>query len=156
MPKKIIASICALLLLTAGLTGCSGAKQTDIPLNELYSKIEETGLLPEMTEVDSAAMENVYGIDGTKLADHVFFVSEDTALSDEVAIFKVNDPGYAEILYGVLVSRVEAKARMAEGYSAEEYAKCKKTSVVRSGQYVYYIVNSGYDTLMRLVRSYIG
>ena len=155
MPKKIISSICAILLLAVSFTGCGG-KKTDIPLNELYAKIEETGLLPPMTEVDSAAMENVYGIDPSKLADHVFFVSEDTALSDEVAIFKVNDPEYTETLYGMLVSRVDAKARMAEGYSAEEYAKCKKTSVVRSGEYVYFIVNDGYDTLMRLMRSYIG
>ena len=156
MPKKIILPVCAFLMLMLAFTGCGGGKKADISLNELYAELNETGLLPPMTAVDNAAMADVYGIDSAKLADHVFYVSQDTSLSDEVAIFRAADAEYAETLYGILVSRLDAKARMAEGYSAEEYAKCRNASVVRSGQYVYFIVNDGYDTLMKLTGSYIG
>ncbi len=154
--KKIFALVIAMLTLT--LCACSGtttAKQADV--NEVYNELIATGKFDTMVSVSERDMYEIYGIDLEKIKQAAFYVSENSSINaDEIAIFEVSDEEYLDTLYNILTTRITDQIRLCENYSQTEASKLNKTSVVKIGNYCYYIVNDNYSDLMSIMKDKIG
>lgn len=154
--KKIFALVIVMLTLT--LCACSGtttAKQADV--NEVYNELIATGKFDTMVSVSERDMYEIYGIDLEKIKQAAFYVSENSSINaDEIAIFEVSDEEYLDTLYNILTTRITDQIRLCENYSQTEASKLNKTSVVKIGNYCYYIVNDNYSDLMSIMKDKIG
>ena len=97
--------------------GCKGnetqPKQADV--EAVYTKLVESGQLPSMTKVPERDLEEVYGIDKTKLAQWTMYLSENYAVTvGEVSIFEVSDAAYAEELQSILQNRLDRLRKVAK------------------------------------------
>ena len=111
MKRTVSFALSAVLALAMLLfIGCKGnetqPKQADV--EAVYTKLVESGQLPSMTKVPERDLEEVYGIDKTKLAQWTMYLSENYAVTvGEVSIFEVSDAAYAEELQSILQNRLD-------------------------------------------------
>lgn len=92
MKRTVSFALSAVLALAMLLfIGCKGnetqPKQADV--EAVYTKLVESGQLPSMTKVPERDLEEVYGIDKTKLAQWTMYLSENYAVTvGEVSILR--------------------------------------------------------------------
>lgn len=161
--KKLISLILilAVVVACAYAFGCKkptpedGAAVTDT-IEQLWEKVKNVSGFGNMTSVPKSDYEDVYGIDASKVDSSVWFVSENPSLNaDEGAIFKLNDPAYAETLAKIFRDRIERQLRVAETYSPDEASKLESAEVVASGKYVYYFVGKAAKTMTDVLKAII-
>ena len=134
MKRTVSFALSAVLALAMLLfIGCKGnetqPKQADV--EAVYTKLVESGQLPSMTKVPERDLEEVYGIDKTKLVQWTMYLSEN---------------------YAVTVGEVS----VAKEYAPAETAKLDPVEVHRVGNYVYMVAGSDYNALMKIMQENIG
>lgn len=160
MKRTVSFALSAVLALAMLLfIGCKGnetqPKQADV--EAVYTKLVESGQLPSMTKVPERDLEEVYGIDKTKLAQWTMYLSENYAVTvGEVSIFEVSDAAYAEELQNILQNRLDRLRKVAKEYTPAETAKLDPVEVHRVGNYVYMVAGSDYNALMKIMQENIG
>lgn len=161
--KKLISIIlilvtvmtCAIAVGCKKNEGSEGSVVTDT-IEQLWDKVKAVSGFGNMTAVPKADYSDVYGIDASKVDSSVWFVSENPSLNaDEGAIFKVNDPAYAETLAKIFRDRIERQLKVAETYSPDEASKLQSAEVVVSGNYVYYFVGKASKAMTDVLKAII-
>lgn len=158
--KKLVSAL-LVLVMAAALTasfGCSGG--SDKPANTeeavdfnvtplgAYNAAFAVSGFGNMTAVPKSDYSDIYGIDASKVADSVWYVSENPSLNaDEVAVFKLSDASYAETLKGIFEARIARQLSVAQSYSPEEAGKLENASVTVLGSWVYYCVGASSDAM---------
>ena len=158
MKKLVSALLVLVLVLTAASFGCSGGN--DKPDNteeavgfngaalDVYNAANAVSGFGTMTAVPKADYSDIYGVDTSKVEDSVWYVSENPSLNaDEIAVFKLSDPSYAETLKGIFEARIARQLSVAETYSPEEAGKLENASVTVLGSWVYYCVGSASEAM---------
>lgn len=139
---------------TADPNAGSPTEETMQPLNldSIWERVTEPAGFDGMTPVLARDFSDIYGVDTTKVADALWYMSENPSMNaDEFAIFRVSDPEYREALAAIFRARIDRQIQVAESYSPEQAAKLKKTEVVISGPYVYFCVSDNYDAAMEVL-----
>ena len=160
MKRTVFFALSAVLALAMLLfIGCKGnetqPKQADV--EAVYTKLVESGQLPSMTKVPERDLEEVYGIDKTKLAQWTMYLSENYAVTvGEVSIFEVSDAAYAEELQGILQNRLDRLRKVAKEYAPAETAKLDPVEAHRVVNNVYMVAGSDYNALMKIMQENIG
>ncbi|MBR4658219.1 MAG: DUF4358 domain-containing protein [Clostridia bacterium] len=153
-----IAVLCiAFVLVSAACGGNDGPKEVTKSAEAIYALVSTAGKFGGMTAVPARDMEDVYGVDPSKIAESAWYMSENPSLNaDEAGIFKVNDAAYADTLAGLLRDRIARQLQVAETYSPDEAAKLKAAQVVTAGDWVYYCVGAENAAMMEVLRAEIG
>ena len=151
----LIAVLFASMLVFTACSGSSGTVTGEIPpVSEIWTKVKEASGFGEMTLVPTRDYLDIYGIDSKKLAESVWYMSENSATNaDEVVIMKAADSSYVDTLSKLLKERVDSQINVCKKYSPEQAAKLEKTEVVTAGDYVYFCVGDNYDAMMSVFRS---
>ena len=139
---------------TADPNAGSPTEETMIPLDleSIFERVQEAAGFGGMTPVLARDFSDIYGVDTTKVADALWYMSENPSMNaDEFAIFRVSDPEYREALAEIFRTRIERQIQVAEAYSPEQAAKLKETEVIVSGSYVYFCVTENYDAVMEVL-----
>ena len=136
---KLFKILLALFLIFV-VSSCS-QNTKEINLNDTYTKIESTGILPQMTNVGQDDIENLYGINPSDMKQYVMKISVEGTLADEVILIEVKDSAKVKEIEGKLQTRLDNKAEEALGYSPEQYAIIMKCHVDTRGNYVSMIVS---------------
>ena len=145
------------MILSAVLfTACGGgAKQADV--QKVYEQLIATDNFSAMIKVPERELQDVFGIDTSKLKQYAFYMSENSAVNaDEIAIFEVSDAGYAEELENICRKRVERQKEITSSYAPEEFSKLEPVEVRRVGNYVYYAVGNDYKSTAKILKDNIG
>ncbi|MCR5610976.1 MAG: DUF4358 domain-containing protein [Clostridiales bacterium] len=125
-----------------------------VTVAQLWESVKAVSGFSEMTAVPERDYMEVYGIDSTKLAESVWYMSENPSLNaDECAIFKLSDTAYAGTLAEILKGRIARQLSVAESYSPEEATKLKNAEVVTEGSFVYYCVGDNAEAMMNVIRT---
>lgn len=138
--KKTISIIIICFTVLSGVCCSKPVKQLTDPA-DMYSYVLQNGEFPEMADIDSETLGEVYGIDAAKLDKYVLRKSTEKNLADEVGIFKLSDVSYGEKLVRVLKAHIGSFARQAEGYNKDQYLIIKNTEVFAKNGYVFFIIN---------------
>lgn len=155
--KKYLAVVLAIASALCFACACTGTGAKEADVNEVYSKLIETGYFGQMVPVSERDMFEIYGIKTEKIKQAAFYMSENSSVNaDEIAIFEVNDPEYLDTLYNILCTRVKDQLKLTLGYSQDQNAKLEKTTVVKVGNYCYYLVNDNYNELIKIMKDNIG
>lgn len=156
---SVFAVIAIILIMALGIAACGGSEPKEVTksASEIWNAVSAVAKFEGMTPVPARDMGDVYGIDSSKIADSVWYMSENPSLNaDEVAIFKVNDESYAGELGTLLKDRIARQLQVAETYSPDEAAKLKAASVNVVGNWVYYCVGAENAAMMEVLRAEIG
>ena len=138
----------AVLLLAAG---CADAKAKAIPnAEQMYGKMEELGLFPEMVRRGADLIYDFYGIDSEKCVQLLDYVTEDGLIADEVFFAETKDESYAKEVEQVLRDVLAHQAETYRDYMPEEYDKLKNGRIERSGTTVLMIVSDHGDELYKV------
>ena len=90
--KKIIAfSFSFLVLLTIGLTGCSGASEPDVSLSEILVELETAVSIDGASQMTETDLLDFYGIQASDIAEQASLISMSGIFPDEVIMIKAQD-----------------------------------------------------------------
>ncbi|MBO4848821.1 MAG: DUF4358 domain-containing protein [Clostridia bacterium] len=156
MKKSICIVFAALLALTAAFAACTKPADKGEPATaaQLWEKVCEVSGFGEMTALPKSDYLDIYGIDTTKLADSVWYMSSNPSLNaDEVAIFKLSDASYRDELVQKLEARIARQLDVAKSYSPAEASKLEAARVVTDGDFVYYCVGDASDAMMKVLKN---
>ncbi|MCH5278460.1 MAG: DUF4358 domain-containing protein [Christensenellaceae bacterium] len=157
MIKRVITYLITAMAAISFLVSCKPSEAKDANVQAVFDKLAATGYLATMIPVSNRDMFEIYGIETDNIKQAAFYMSENYSTNaDEVAIFETTNVKYAKTLESILKARLTTKANIAEKYSAYEYGKIKQSSVVRIGNYVYFVVCDEYNELMRIMKENIG
>lgn len=155
--KRFFILFTSIMLLSAIVFTACGGGPKEANVQEVYDKLIATNNFQAMVKVPEREMQDVFGINTEKLKQHVFYMSENSAVNaDEIAIFEVSDAAYAEELENICKKRVERQREVASSYAPEELSKLKPVEVRRVGNYVYYVIGNNYDSLAKILKDNIG
>lgn len=156
--KKLISILTLAALLVCAVTslGCGSGEAAvkDVAASALYQAASAVSGFGTMTPVPASDYSDIYGIDTSKIADSAWYCSENSSLNaDEIAIFKVSDPAYAETLKGIFESRIARQLEVAKTYSPDEAAKLEKAKVTVVGNYVFYCIGAASDAMTAAIET---
>ena len=139
---RILAFTLALFAVSA-FAGCGGKVNDDLldSVDDIAQFALSNGSFPEMIMEDDSVLTEVYGIDLSNVAEYKVMAASDNLLADAIAVFRVSDRSYIDLLVRALNSRLSADARVASQYSPEQFDKINNCEVRSCGDYVFYIVN---------------
>lgn len=169
MKKTVSIILAALLILSAALfAACNKpavpaespapADETAAPVDLafVWESVKTAAGYEAMTAVPKTDLNDIYGIDVSKLEDQVWYMSENPSLNaDEFAMFKLSDASYADQLAAILDARIERQLQVAETYSPEQAAKLRNAKVFTVGSYVYFCVAENNDAALKAIDSAI-
>ena len=159
--KKVWAFIlCVMLVL--GLAACGGdnadSKSVDVDVNQLaddmLAALDPQG---ELTEVSGDVAANFYEM-GDFVKEYKIYVSG-MYIAEEVAVFRLTDPGKAEDGKTMVENRIAALKKSFDGYLPEEFASMNENALVLSkGDIVCFLVglNPGRDAAKEVFDKAVG
>lgn len=155
---RIVSMILACVLMAAFFAACNKPHNDGpVDLKAVYTKLTESGKLPELTAVPERDLFEVYGIDASKLSQWVFAMSENYSINaGEVAMFEVNDETYISELQQKLQNHLDRLKAVSKDYSPDQSAKLEPVQVTTVGKIVYLVVGEDYSSLMKIIKDNIG
>jgi hypothetical protein len=176
--KKLVSVLMILVLAAALVMGAACGKDPETPANsekpansteesvgfsttadQLYNAALAVSGFGNMTAVPAADYSDIYGIDVSKIADSAWYVSENPSLNaDEIAVFKLGYPDYADTLKGIFESRIARQLQVAQTYSPEEASKLENAYVTVTTEgfiFVYYCIGDNSEAMMQAIASNI-
>jgi len=166
--KRLTVFLVAAMMSVCMLAGCSGSEgDTQQPagnetsaaalsIEEIYTRISELGVLPEMLMLDDAYISGYYGIDESAVLDKVLAVAEDSLKGDTVIIMKAVDGAAAEEMAACFNRVNNQRLAELESYNPEQYARVENAVIKCSGSYVYYLVTDDNAAAAQIIESNIG
>lgn len=151
--KTIILTLILVFIVTAVLTSCSRSPKAHVDLNEVYEKIKQSSVLPQMTMVDENMLEDAYAIQRSDCEQMVIEVCSNARRADEIVLIEAKD-GKEDKIIQKLEKWLENRAQYAAGYSPEQYAIIKKCAVHANGRYISMIVSPEAQTLIDVYNSF--
>lgn len=138
------------LSLTLLLGGCAapasgGPADPQAALDGICDRLSP--LLPEMIALEPETILDYYGIEPGDYTACAVYISADSMLADEAALFYAADEAAAERIEAFLTARLDQKAEEAQGYSPEQYAVIRGCSPLREGQAVALLVNADFEAV---------
>lgn len=134
------------LLLVFLFSGCSNKTQTP-PQEQVYSKVMEKNILPEMVLLDQESGLDYLGIDSQLCEEQILALCKDSLKADELLLIKAKDSDSADSLEKALQARMDAKATEARTYSPEQYVIIQQGRILRNGVYLALLVSPQIDEL---------
>ena len=120
----------AVLLVIAGLSGCS-ARQTELPEpSQLFETIRQTVQLPEMVDVAADMLEANTGIASGKYVSAAYYIPMDSIVPEEIILIRAMDDAAALDIQKKLESYLDYRIESARVYLTE-YMPVLQAGVVR-------------------------
>lgn len=134
------------------------APKEDVDVNAVAEKLIETGVFTDLINVPENDLEEVYGLDVSKIKQYVYrcTLNPYSDLS-EIAIFEAADADYVDALRKFLENHINTNKTTAQGYSdPAQYQMIEPTEVKVVGNFVYAVVGQNYNDLMKILKDNIG
>ena len=150
MLKRILL-IALSVLMTVSTAACGSANAATVPnAEQLYGKMEELHLFPEMVRRGDDLIYDFYGIDPSQCVQLLDYVTEDGLIADEVFFAEMKDESYAKEAEQILRDVLSHQAETYRDYMPEEYEKLKNGRIVRNGASVLMIVSDYGEELYKV------
>ena len=166
--KRIISVIAVMtVLLSFGLlVGCAEQPaQTDAPavsqadavsLGDVYAKVLETNVLPEMYILGDEYVHSYYGIAPEAASDYVFAVADDAMLADTLIIVRVSPNGDAAAIEEGFRRINQQRLQEMEAYNPEQYLRAENAVIGTTGDCVYYVISDDSSRVVGEILNNIG
>ena len=149
--KKIIAfSFSFLVLLTIGLTGCSGASEPDVSLSEILVELETAVSIDGASQMTETDLLDFYGIQASDIAEQASLISMSGIFPDEVIMIKAQDEEALGRIREKLDNRLQEVLNQSKSYDAESYAIAQKCAVDVRGLYAALFISPTHETMTQL------
>ena len=152
--KRIIAMLCAVMLVLA-LCSCSGGGTTQTkPLNEVFADIKSSVDLGEVLEyTDVAMLDRYYGISADEVEEFAGCVNSSGTDQTEIVLIKAVNIAAAEKVEEVLNNKYNSKLNENRNYNPEQAAMIEKCKVERNGQHVAMIISADAEAITKIYES---
>lgn len=153
--KRIIALLCAVIMLAACLVACGGSKGASKPLSDIYADIKSQVELSDMLEISSAQMlDKYYGIAEEDAAEYAGGINNTGVDMEEIVLIKAADDAAAERVKSALQLRYDAKLAQNKDYNPEQAQMIEQCKVEQNGVYVTMIVSANAEKITEIYNSY--
>ena len=151
---KRFLSFILLALIIFSLSSCGQAKIKDFKLSDLSDELKQNVEFSELFELDSDDLYQDMGINTTDYKDSITLIPTDSQLANRMFFFEAVDSDKAVFIETKLKNYHEQQKVASEDYSPTMYAIFNKTSVIRSGNYVYLVVVDKIDEAKKIIDKY--
>lgn len=170
---RFTAIVLSALLMLLALAACSGGDangegqptvvndtqggepaETAEKLADVYSKIGDLGVLPEMVSLSEEYVTAYYGFSEEQAKNGVFYVAGDSLLADTVVIVKAADSAAADIEASLVALNDRTKVEL-ESYNPEQYGRACAATAKTVGSYVYFIISDDNAAIGKLIEENI-
>ena len=133
--------------------GPDKSNKEPVALMDLYNKIAESVILPEMYFADEDFMLNYYGIDASKLEDYVFASCVDSTSTDSIILIRLKDEASADEVVDGLNMVLEQMSAEMENYNPEANELVKAAKVRRNGKNIDLIIHQDREAILSIIDS---
>ena len=161
--KKLI---CLMLILVLGvsLVACGGKEEdngganvpTNLNLAEMYNTITAGVTMPEMMELDSELLLDLYGIRPEYCNQAVVYLCANSLRADEIWLLEAKDAASMATLKEKMNARLDQKDAESITYDPEQNAIVKAAQVIEAGNYLVMIVSPDAATIAGNFRTAAG
>ncbi len=164
---SLMAAIMAVAMLLT-LTACGDEKAEDdaaptvntqqpVDLAALRTKILTDCNITDYVEVETAALQNAYGIDPAQVAASASFnATTGAAFPEEVVMVQATDEAAAAAIKTKLEGRLTNIAETAASYDPDSLALAQRCTVVNKGVYVGLFFSQQYDKMVADFQEAVG
>ena len=152
--KKIMLCLLVLCLMLT-LTACGGDKGKEVDLNALTTELTGSGAFT--MDISQFAMNALaaptYGFDAAKTKSCSYFY--DNGSNEELLVVEATDGAAAEEIEQCCQQRVELQKAALENYNPDAIPRLDSAVLVRSGNYVVFVVSSDSAAVKAIVDSHL-
>ena len=140
MKKSAVVVILAILL---AFSACAcGAEKAEAPdMQSVYSKMLETGLVPDMVVVPPEKGEFYFGIAPSDCRQEITAICQNSLLADEIWLIEANDAKSAGQIEELAKARLTQKGEELKSYAPDQYKVVQEAKLLKSGSCVMLIVS---------------
>ncbi len=133
-----------LAVLCIVMSSCAPDKQRNetISMQALYDTITRGAALPDMVTLDSASVEDYYGISQEMYTDYVCYAATDGLLADEVMLIRAKDQAVGKQISALLADHLVYRQNEMRDYLPEQYALLQDATLAEKDLVIALIVSS--------------
>ena len=145
--KKILLVFVMCLL----LVGCTKDKEYNLNLDDINTKLSETGLFSETEKIDISYIENKYGLDSTGIEEYSIYMARTSMSASMYAVFKISDDSAKERIENTFIDKyVHSWTDIV--YEPEEAKLVEHMHKEKYGNYLIYIVSEDNDKALKVIK----
>lgn len=161
--KKIITIIAVILIMLTMLIATIILIATTLPvsdtepkakksISEIYTVINETVILPEMSEnMSQENLELKYGLNLEGIDNYLYVHAKVSPKQDTIAIFHVTDTKYVASLKETLQNIQTQSMNSMQNYEATQYEIAKNGKITVKENYVIFVMSEDVDTIVNKI-----
>ena len=144
--KKLFCAILAVMMLLS-LAACGGEdnNQSKVPTNlnltEIYTTMTSGVEMPDMMQVDSSMLLDLYGLKSSDYTQAVVYLCVNSLRADEIWLLEAADADALARLKSKAQARLDQKDAESVTYSPEQNAIVKAAKLFEAGNYLVMIVS---------------
>lgn len=165
--KKIFAVWMALILVlslaacgengnTTGSTQGNTAAPLQLNMTELYTNITKDATMPEMIQVGSDMLLDLYGIRPEDCKQSLVYICSNSLQADEIWLLEAKDAATVETLKNLAQSRIDQKDAESITYSPAQNEIVKKAQIIVVGNYLVMICSPDVEAMAAAFRTAAG
>ena len=146
--KKILLVLVMCML----LVGCGGKKESkNLNLDDINTKLSETGLFDATEKIDLTYIENKYGLDSTGIEEYSIYMARTSMSASMYAIFKVSDDKAKDRIENTfIVKYVHSWTDIV--YEPEEAKLVNDMHSKKYVNYLIYIISKDNDKVLSIIK----
>ena len=147
--KKALALL--LILACVFCAACTGSeKKLTCTVTELFDKIGEVNAEGDLFSLSKDFLSEM-GISSSLIKSGAFMMPEETAGVESVAFFEASDSNSAKLIKAALEAFVKATQIEQKDYNADNYKVSLDAVVNSEGNYVYLVMSSAKDAILKII-----
>ncbi len=125
---------------------------TGILPSEIEQKLEEKGLLDQLTKASDLTVKRNLGLEYEELGDFVYYSSPDFMEVRELLIIRTGNDSLRQEAERIVRDRVEERKGVFESYGPEQFAMLSRAEIYVNGDYLVFIVADDPAAILSAVR----
>lgn len=128
----------------------------NLTLSDVYATMVNGVQMPEMLEIDSDMLLDLYGIKAEHYKQAQVYMCSNSLQADEIWLIEATDSAALATLKGLAEARLQQKDDESVTYSPEQNAIVKKAHLATYGNYLVMIVSPEVETLTAAFKTAAG